>query len=54
MEDNEILAEESAPKPILPENFDERGTREKIRSKALKIRRRPGKTLILSNYPVTW
>lgn len=43
-EDDKILSEESAPKPILPENFDERGAREKVRSKALKIRRRPGKS----------
>lgn len=41
-EDEKILSEEGAPKPILPENFDERGAREKVRSKALKIRRRPG------------
>lgn len=41
-DEEEIMSDESSSKPILPENFDERGAREKIRSKALKIRRRPG------------
>ncbi|XP_029649306.1 coiled-coil and C2 domain-containing protein 2A-like isoform X1 [Octopus sinensis] len=42
VKDEEILAEETTSKPVCPEAFDERGTRESIRSKALECRRHPG------------
>ncbi|XP_050400906.2 coiled-coil and C2 domain-containing protein 2A [Patella vulgata] len=46
-EDRELLNEEDLPQPVLPEKFDSKLTRDKIKAKAMAIRRRPGEPKLI-------
>ncbi|GAB1611232.1 hypothetical protein Ahia01_001410400, partial [Argonauta hians] len=51
--DEEILSEVCPVKPVCPEAFDERGTRDRVRAKAMECRRHPGTPRILPEISYT-